>query len=83
MKTLNTYIIEKFKINSKIVKNNNDLDLSSEIKDKISNELCQYFSTKFKYQGEVYQNDIELIEKKFNNQICSLLDRTGSYKKNM
>lgn len=85
MKKLSQYIIEKFKINSKTVKQliYKDSDLSQETQDKIIDELCQYFQNgyKYEYKGVKYKNGLELIEKKFNNQICSLLDRTSAYKK--
>ena len=78
MKSITNYITEKFKINSKTVKNNN-LDLPSEIKDKISEELCGYFQKELEYKGIKYKPGLKLLDEKFNKQICDLLDKMGDH----
>jgi len=79
MKSITNYITEKFKINSKTVKNNHDLDLPSEIKDKISDELCGYFQGELEYKGIKYKPGLKLLDEKFNKQICDLLDKMGDH----
>lgn len=77
MKHITNFLIEKLIIN----KNIEIKSLSQKEKDKISEVLCKYFQGKLEYKNIKYKPGLDLLEQKFNNQICNLLDRLGDYPK--
>lgn len=72
MKTLNGYITEKFKLNSKNIYKDN---LSQENKDKISDKLCVYFQGGGFYNGKQFNTRLSIVNKFFDNDIYKFFDK--------
>ena len=72
MNSLNNYIIEKLKINSK--SKIYSYDFSQEIQDLISDELCRYFQASCSFKGNHYDNKLEIIDKFYHYNICEFFD---------
>ena len=77
MKQITKFITEKLIIN----KNTKFDYLSQKEQDKISEVLCRYFQGTLEYKNVKYKPGLDLLEQKFNNKICDVLDRLGDYPK--
>ena len=74
MKTLNNFMLEKLKINSKS-KIHNETQLSKDEENKIIDELCKYFQIRGSYQGNDYQTRLDIVDKHFNKDICKFINQ--------
>ena len=72
MNTINQYITEKLKVNSKTKISNY---LSKEKEEQIIDELCMYFQKGGSFGGDEYDTRLQIVDKFFHKDIAEYFRR--------